>query len=62
MFIFNNVKSNLGIRLFLPNEVAFRVKVLLLYCLYQYRKPRRAEGGQTYIMVKGVFVRFGFDV
>ena len=32
-----------------PNEMVFKVKMLLLYCLYSYRKPWRAEAGRTYI-------------
>ena len=32
-----------------PNQVAFKVKMLLLYCLYSYRKPWWAEVGRTYI-------------
>ena len=61
IFIFNNVKSDLKIILCQPNKVVFKVKVLSLYRLYPYRKPQWAEVGQAYIMVKGVFVRFGFD-
>ena len=44
-----------------PSEVVSKVKMLFLHCLYPYRKPRWAEVGHTIHMVKGVFVRFGFD-
>ena len=37
--MFNNVNSSLKIVLCQPNKVVFKVKVLLLYHLNQYRKP-----------------------
>ena len=44
-----------------PNEVAFKVKMLLLYCLYHTGSPDGQRlGGHIYI--KGVTVRFGFDI
>ena len=52
IFIFNNVNSDLKIILFQPNQVVFKVKVLSLWCLYPYRKPRWAEVGQTYIHIR----------
>ena len=52
IFIFINVKSDLKIILFLPNQVVFKVKVLPLQRLYPYRKPRWAEVGQTYIHIR----------
>ena len=60
--MFKDVKSNFKVTFCQQNKVFFKIKVLFLQCLYPYRKPRWAEVGQTYIMVKGVFVRFGFDV
>ena len=59
--IFNNVKSGLKIILCQPNKVVFKVKVLSLRCLYPYRKPQMGRGWADIHMVKGVFIRFGFD-
>ena len=62
MFVFNNVKSGLEIIVYQPNKVVFKVKMLSLRSLNHTGSPDRwAEVGKTYIMVKGVFVRFGFD-
>ena len=52
IFIFNNVKSNLKIILYQQNKVVSEIKVLSLYRLYPYRKPRWAEVGQTYIHIR----------
>ena len=52
IFIFNNVKSGLKIILFQPNKVVSKIKVLSLWCLSPYRKPRWAEVGQTYIHIR----------
>ncbi len=62
MFVFNNVKSNIKNTFYQPTKAKSNTKMLSLYRLSPYRKPRLAEGGQTYIMIKGVFVRFDFDV
>ena len=62
MFVFNNVKSNIKNTFYQPTKAKSNTKMLSLYRLSPYRKPRLAEGGQTYIMIKGVFVRFGFDL
>ena len=52
IFILNNVKSNLKIILFLPNQVVSKIKELPFQRLYPYRKPRGAEVGQTYIHIR----------
>ena len=52
IFIFNNVKSDLKAILCQQNKVVFKVKVLSLWRLYPYRKPRWAEVGQTYIHIR----------
>ena len=49
MFIFINVKTDLKITFYQPNKTDYDAKLLLLYRLYSYRKPRWAEVGQTYI-------------
>ena len=61
IFTFNNVKSGLEIILCQPNKVVFKVKVLTLQCLYPNRKPQMGRGWADIYIVKGVFVRFGFD-
>ena len=52
IFIFNNVKLRLKKTFYHPNKVVFKVKMLPLYRLYPYRKPRWAEVGQTYIHIR----------
>ena len=52
IFILNNVKSNIKIILFLPNQVGSKIKELPFQRLYPYRKPRGAEVGQTYIHIR----------
>ena len=52
IFILNNVKSNIKIILFLPNQVVSKIKELPFQRLYPYRKPRGAEVGQTYIHIR----------
>ena len=52
IFIFNNVKLRLKKTFYHPNKVVFKVKMLPLYRLYPYRKPRWAEVGQTYIHLR----------
>ena len=52
MFIFNNVKFRLEKSFYHPNKVVSKVKMLPLYRLYPYRKPRWAEVGQTYIHIR----------
>ena len=61
IIIFKDIKSNLKIILCQPNKVVFKVKVLSLRCLYPYRKPQMGRGWADIHMVKGVFIRFGFD-
>lgn len=38
-----------------PNKVVFKVKMLSLYRLFPYRKPRRAEVGEAYHMFNDKF-------
>ena len=45
----------------LLNNEEYEIKILPLHSLNPCRKLQWAEVGQTYIMVKGVFVRFCFD-
>ena len=48
---------------YLPTKQSgFQDKSAIFVSSNPNRKPRWAEVGQTYIMIKGVFVRFGFDV
>ena len=52
IFIFNNVKSCHKIKFCQQNKTDSDIKLLPLYRLYPYRKPRWAEVGQTYIWYK----------
>ena len=48
---------------YLPTKQSgFQDKSAIFVSSNPNRKPLWAEVGQTYIMIKGVFVRFGFDV
>ena len=48
-YMFNIVKSGLRMTFCLPKKAFFKTKMLSLYRLYPYRKPRWTEVGQTYI-------------
>ena len=61
IFIFNNVKLVLKIILFLPNKAVLKVKSVIFVTSIPIPKAPMGRGWADIHMVKGVFVRFGFD-
>ena len=61
IFIFNNVKSDLEIILYQPNKVVIQDKSVIFVTSIPIPEAPMGRGWADIHMVKGVFVRFGFD-
>ena len=61
IFIFNNVKSDLKIILFLPSQVVFKVKSVIFVTSIPIPKAPMGRGWADIHIGNGVFERFGFD-